>query len=469
VTWRGTILFLVAGITAATLLLYTLRTRTRPADEPLLGIIPAETTSIEITGNGSSSLLERREGDWWIIQPLLDRADPGKVAKLLGAAADIVPLDKLRPSDLKGALTLEAMDLRPVKRSLTFRGGGSHSLRLGSEGATPDRLYAQIDSDPSVYLVSSETAAMAFLPLDELRSPSAFPFRPDQVCGLVLRRQGGFHELILTKKGRHWLIDSPLHARAEGKAVENWIAAVFASRIQRWMPAGTDPASCGLDSPEATLTLREEGGEPSLLELGFPVAGSPGCRYARASGRPGLFVLGGSDPLLSVTPSTLRLHHPLPLELDAVDRIMISRGGQTVTLTRKPRCDDWICGNRVIPEASLEGWNSKLHNVTASSFETATPDQLSRRGIDPSTPPTFVIRFVAHLSENSAEEAAGDISLQEFTVGADSVDGMMALREGKADELMIVPSANLIPLLDEAVGWSAPLQSASPAPTASAP
>jgi len=83
VTWRGTFLLLLAGIVAAVLLLVTLRTRTRPADAPLLGIVPAETTGLEIAGGGSTTLLENRDGVWWITLPLTDRADPTMVSRLL--------------------------------------------------------------------------------------------------------------------------------------------------------------------------------------------------------------------------------------------------------------------------------------------------------------------------------------------------------------------------------------------------
>lgn len=162
-----------------------------------------------ITGAGSTTVLENRGGVWWITQPLLDRADPVKINRLLGSAVDIVPLDKLRPSDLKGSLNLESLDLKPVKRSLVFQGKGSHSLRIGSEGATPDRLYGQIDSDPSVYLISSDTASLAFQPVDELRDSSPLPSHPDRLSDITLQQQGGFRELSLRRKGREWTLVSP--------------------------------------------------------------------------------------------------------------------------------------------------------------------------------------------------------------------------------------------------------------------
>ena len=473
-TWRGTVLLLLAGFLAAALLLLTPRTRTRPADAPLLGIVPAETTGIVITGAGPATHLENRGGVWWITQPLLDRADPAKVSKLLGAAADVVPLDKLRTADLKGSLSSESLDLRPVKRSLSFQGKETHTLRIGSEGAVADRVYAQVDSDPSVYLISSETAALAFRPVNELRDSSAFPSRPELLSEIVLQQQGGYRELTLRRKGRDWTIGSPLRARADTKAVETWIGAMVGPRILRWMPSETEPAACGLDAPEAILTLREQGGDSVRLELGKAVPETPGARYARHPGRPGIFVLGGAERWLAVTPASLRLRHATPVELDSVDRIVLCRGAWEATLSRKPGTQDWRCGERTIPGDVVSSWCARLEGTTATSFEAATPDHLAARGLDhPSNAAektysaALTIRFVAHLSENSAEEPAGEMTLAEWAIGRASPDGTVAMREGQSDDLMILPSGSVIPLLDEAAGWSAPPKPASPAPSAS--
>jgi hypothetical protein len=467
VTWKGTVLLLLAGIVAAGLLLITLRTRTRPADAPLLGISPGETTGIVVTGAGFTTVMENREGIWWITQPILDRADPAKVSKLLEAAADVVPLDKLRPTDLKGSISLESLDLKPVKRSLVFQGKGNHALRIGSEGATADRLYAQIDSDPSIYLISSEVASQAFHAVDELRDLSPFPLRADHLSSISIQQQGGYRELSLRKKGREWNLDSPLIARADAHEVETWINGIYGSKILRWMPADTEVAACGLDTPEIILSLREQGNDPFRLELGKAVPESPGSRYARSLGRPGIFVLGNIEPWLAVTPTSLRLRHPSPVEIDSVDKILISRGDQTAILSRKPQTDDWLCQERIIPGIAVKEWSERFQGLKASSFETATPDHLSVRGIEPANPQTMTIRFVAHLSENSAEESAGEMTLREWTFGVPSADGTLALREQKSDDLMILPSANILPLLEEVTGWAAPLASASPTPSAS--
>lgn len=461
-TWRGTLLLLLAGFLAAALLLITLRTRNRPADAPLLGITPGETTVLEISGGGSVTSLENRDGVWWITRPLLDRADPARMAGILGASASVVPKDRLRPSDLKGTLSLESLDLKPPKRFLTFRGMGTHTLRFGAEGAAPDSVYAQVDADPSVYLVSQEAAALSFRPLSELRDPRPFMVQAGQLSEIGLQQQGGYRELTLRKKGRDWTIITPLRTRADGSAAESWIASVLGSRILRWMPSETEASACGLETPEAVLSVCEQGGEPVRLELGKAVPETPGARYARCPGRPGIFVLGGTDSWLAVIPDALRLRHPSPVELDSVDRITLGTRNQTATLSRKPGTENWLCGDRTIPGAAVTDWCSRLQRLTASRFEAATPDHLAARGIEPATTATVKIRFVAHLSENSAEESAGEMILAEETIGTAAADGTTALRQAHADDLMILPSAEIRPLLDEALGWTMPSSAPSP-------
>ena len=480
-TWRGTILLLLAGILAAALLLVTLRTRTRPADAPLLTINPAETTGLEIASSGASTILENREGIWWITQPLLDRADPVKVAKIIGSATSAVPMDRLRPSDLKGSLSLESLDLKPPNRTLSLQGQGRHTLRFGAEGATPDRVYAQIDSDPSVYLVSSETATLSFRPTADLRDSRPFAVQPEQLSEITLQQQGGSRFVRLHRKGRNWMLEAPLRAKADGHATESWIGSLLGSRILRWMPADTDLSTCGLDTPEIVLTVTEAGGKPVRLELGKPVADTPGARYAQSPDRSGLFVLGGVDSWLGVTPTSLRLRHPSPVELDSVDRILLKTSNQTgeqsITLSRKPGAEDWLCGERTIPGSTVADWCARLLGTTATSFEAATPEHLGARGIDPAAAGpqgTVTIKFVAHLSQNSAEESAGEMTLSSLTVGTGSPDGTTALREGDSDDLMIIPTDTIRPLLDEATGWgvpppqSTPTSSASPTPSATA-
>ena len=212
------------------------------------------------------------------------------------------------------------------------------------------------------------------------------------------------------------------------------------------MPANTDPSACGLDVPEAVITLSSEAGDPLRIMLGSEIPGSTGSRYASCSDRPGICVLKNMGPSLGITPSSLRSRKLTPLPLDAIDRIEFREYGcfgTTHLLSRKKGSADWewrdTAGGAIqntLPESQVKGWIAKLQEISASGFEPATPERLEARGL--ATP--SLIRLIAHLSENTAEEKAGDMVLAEYAFGLPK-EGVVALREGNAPDLMILPES----------------------------
>ena len=122
-SWRGTLLALLLAGLALSFLLLSDRFHTHPATEPLLGIDAAAVDRIDIVEKGRSVTLVGKNGDWTVQGSFTDRADPTLVRLLLGKASEIVPLDVLRRGDLKGAVSLEALDLKNPKRSVTVTAG----------------------------------------------------------------------------------------------------------------------------------------------------------------------------------------------------------------------------------------------------------------------------------------------------------------------------------------------------------
>jgi len=459
VTWRGTLLVVLAGLLAVVLLLRASRTRMRPADRPLLDIPPAAVTGMVILNGASETRLEKRDGVWMIVSPVEDRADPVIVAQILHAALSATPLDRLPPKELKDAVSLESLDLKPAKRSLTLLAPKPQILKLGAEGAAKERLYAQVDSDPSVYLISSEPASLALVPADKLRDRHPFAAQPDRLSELVLRRQGGSRQLSLRKTAKGWVMETPLHADADPKAVGDWITAILSSPVGTWLPPETDAASCGLDIPDAVVTLREEGGNPQVLEIGKETGAAPGDRFARCSGRPGIFLLQKCAGWIDAAPAMLRSRRITRVTPDSVDRIVIRNGTSALELSRKPGTEDWLSGGDAIPGDAVTAWFGKLSVLSASSFEPATPDHLAARGLNANG---GRIRLVAHLSENTAEESAGEITLLDLQTGAPCADGT-ALRVGSSDDLMIVPSDIVQELLRGPTPPSPPTPAPAPA------
>jgi hypothetical protein len=447
VSWRGTLLLLILAGLAIGILLFSQRSRTRSPGEPLLGFDPSAADRITILEGAGRVEMVREDEVWKLVSPLSDRADQGAVQALLDKASGMASLDRLKPADLKGNVSLEALNLKQPRRSVSIRAGKTHTLLFGADGAAAGQVYARVDSDPSVYLVSAETASHAFRPAAEFRDTRLTPISANHLEEITLSKNasGGSQQLHIKKSMNGWVIGSPVSARGENAAVEAWTASLLGARIVRWMPEGTDPASCGLEPPMATLSAHEEGSAPVVISIGSEAADTPGSRYARCNGRPGICIVTGISPALAATPTSLRSKNPRPVPLDAVDRIEISPGdgcGAGLLLARKKGGDDWQVvegGSGDLSRTKVEEWYRRLSSLKASGFEPATPDRLAARGMNA---PELTIRLIAHLSENTAEESAGDMVLGEYAFGTAS-DGTVAMREGDSSDLMLLPESAL--------------------------
>ncbi len=449
-SWRGTFALLIIALTALGYFLYSNFVDTPPDDGPLLGLDPSQADSIQIQESGAGFSLIKTNGLWNIRGDLNDRADPRFVRALLETAADITPLDILRPHDLRGAVTLSALNLKKPIRTIAFHAGRSHTLWLGVEGPAQGQIYSRLDGGKSVYLIDGKIADMAFHPVQEYRDPRLTALSTDHLEQATLTKGTELQQLRL-KKGVHgWEIQSPVSTAGEDKAVTAWLDTWLSARITAWMPEGTDPSACGMDSPTAVVTLLESGEtNPLTITIGASVPDAPGSYYVRCSDRPGICTIADLSNSLAVTPLTLRSRTLKPVEYDTVDRIEIINGGMTNSLTRKPESDDWQSHDKgqvdVIPSHVLKDWFDQIQGLSATSFESATPEHLTQRGLgEPDTSPASTvplrIRFIAQLTENTAQENAGEVVLADYAFGP-VTNNEVALHEGDATDLMILPAS----------------------------
>jgi hypothetical protein len=440
-SWRGTLQLVALAALALFLLLFLGRNHTRSLHEPLFDNNPEAADKIVIEESGGSLTLLRKGGVWQIEGDPADRADPRLVDALLHSAASLTPLDAIPPGDLIGPLTLSSLGLAKPKRSLTIRSAGTRTLHFGIEGAAAGQLYARLDSGGAVYLIPGGIAAQAFIPSNAFRDRRLTALTADHLGEASISRHGALQQLRIVKDRRGWQLASPVVARADQEAVTAWLKGLLSASVVNWLPGGTDSGSCGLEAPSAVFTLRGEGeSTPVTISLGsqFSVAGE--SFYARCSDRPGICTVTGISPALAATPAALRSKNPQTVPLDTVDKIEISTGdgGRRLLVARKKGSDDWQVvegGSDDLSGMKVEEWYRRLSSLKASGFEPATPDRLAARGLDAAP---LRIRLIAHLSENTAEESAGDMVLGEYAFGTAS-DGTVAMREGDSSDLMLLP------------------------------
>jgi hypothetical protein len=463
-SWKGTLALLILAATAAFLLLGRAHPH-RPPGASLLDLDPERVERIVIRDAGGETVLAKLDGIWFVRSGTPDRADASLVRLMLSTALETVPLDTLPPSELKGPVSLEALDLKVPRRSLTLTSGNrSETLSFGVEGAGKGRVYARLEGEAPVHLVSTAISDLAFRPAAAFRDTRLTALRPDAPETITLLGPGtGGRQVILSRKGqkgREWTVgDSPERmGRADRTSVERFTEALLGARILGWLPSGAPASACGLDSSEAVFSI-STGGElpPVTITFGKALEGGSGERYATCSDRQGICVLkdivkdfkGG---LASVSPDILRDRHPAPVEADSVDRIEIFTGAETVPgilLQRKKGTDDWESpGNQVtVPGHEIAGWISRLNGVTAERFQ-------SSGEIDPRPAGNSArIRLIAHLSENTAEEGAGDVILSEISLA--HLEGPEATLSEKGNpSVMLLEASPLRALIGEASGWT---------------
>jgi hypothetical protein len=448
-SWRGTLLLLILAMLAAGILLFSGKSHTLTTRESLIDFDPAEAEQVTIREGGGSMILKKQNGIWMIASTPPDRANPDLIRALLQSASAIKPIDTLRPAELKGSVSLETLDLKNPRRSLTIEGNSTQTINFGVEGASPASLYIRLGSSGPVYLIPSEIAGLAFRPAQDFRDQRLSMLSSSRLEEITFLKGNNLQQLVLRKDRQGWNLVSPLTTRGDQQAITAWADALLSARIERWMPAGTDPASCGLDTPSGIFTIREEGGSPPVtFTIGSEVPGAPLSRYARCSDRPDICVITGIRSCLEITPLALRSKKLPRIEYDAVDKIEMQSDGcfsPSQALVRKKGSDDWELSDggsgadkTTLTATQVKGWFEKIQEITAQGFEPATPDHLQARGL--ATP--LVIRLIAQLSENTAEEKAGDIVLGEYAFG-NAKEGMVALRLGNSPDLLLVPESFL--------------------------
>jgi hypothetical protein len=449
-SWRGTFLLLLLAALAAGYFFFSERSRTHPPQEPLLGFDPSQASEIQVQEGSSLISLLKKNGLWMIRSGQsgsLDRINPELINSLLETAAEITPLDILRSGDLKGNVTLASLGLKKPNRSLSIRADKNQTLLIGAEGAAPETLYARLDSGKTVYLISSKIAAIAFRPVQEYRDPRLTILPSDHLDEITLTKRTELQQLRLKRdqKGeRSWLLETPVSAKGDDEAVNAWLKPLLGAQIIRWIPEEGDSTSSGLDTPSAVITLHEEGAShPVTLTLGAPSPDTPGGIYVKCSDRPGFAVVTGLTNILATTPQSLRSKKIKQVEYDTVDRIEASE----TSFERKKGSDDWIARQKestntpLIPADQMKQWYDQLQGLSASSFEAATPEHLIGRNLT-ATNHALTIRLIARLSENTAQEDKGESVLAEYAFGSSS-NNEVALREGDAPELLILPESSL--------------------------
>lgn len=458
---RNTIIFFLLAAGLVTWLLLQPRQNLKP-DAPLFQATPDNISVITITDGNDVRTLQRDEDLWTITTTPPDHADKESVDTLITAICDVKPVDILKKHELKNQLSLSSLGLQNPKRSLTIHQSGTkdQTLYFGNEAVGDKRFFARLNNNDTVFIIPSTLPEIAFRPSDDFRNHVLTSLHLKNLEKITLHRGEGEFEALFDNE--HWEMTHPIKASLSKQALKAWITPLLKAHIiSRMSSDNIDLAKYGLDHPRATITLVEkESTFPLVFSLGnsFEEKENPGKKfvYLRDSSRPFIFkVADDIEKIFMVSPDMLRDRQFFQLNLDTVDQIDITKEGASVSLVRQhDASDNWITTgdySTIISGDNMRTMINTLESTPILSYEPATSTHLKEEGLQPPSGPVAEVRFIAHLSENTPDDQAGDFVVMHLSFSAPKkpTSSTIFAHVMNASEILGIPASTLeLPLLN---------------------
>jgi Domain of unknown function (DUF4340) len=230
---------------------------------------------------------EKRDGTWWIAQPIDTRADPSTANGIVDQLAE----DRVSQTEPGTEDRRKAYGLDPPQASIEFelQGGAKHTLLIGNKDFSGDSAYTILDAAPKVSLLPASIAEDAGKALEQLRDRSVVHVDTANLQRVEIHDANG--EIIVTATKANpdeWTIDSP--AAQKGKLAPSWKVIDPFTNLQ---------ADSVIDHPAAKLTallanpaiqavFTSKDGKQVTLRVSKP---SGDVLYAQTSDSPSLYTL----------------------------------------------------------------------------------------------------------------------------------------------------------------------------------
>lgn len=413
-----------------------------------------EVSRVELAGAGPDRVIEKRDGRFWLLEPVRMHASAGRTDALVQA---IVELSAARFVEGDAAELLAESSLMVVVRA--GQDAEAEETRLVVGGVCAEHAserYGRIDEGPLVCIPATALDAFEVSAEDfrELRAVTA----PDhEVAGVVLATSAG--TLTVTdSEDEGWRFtfeggSGDSSGAVDEEALSEWLRELRGARAGTVVPLPDDAAlaGVGLDEPAGTLTLQGRGdAEDRVLRIG-------------GTALEGVFVQRGDEPvalsldreaLELLTPSAIRLRgrNLITDRLESAVELRIRRAGIE---ERVVRTDDLFAVQEPLEVSADPGRVSsllrRLAALSAVRFE--APAALASHGLaNPRLEVT--VRFegalpsdddeAEHEGESTEEPAPRAYTLQ---IGAETTDGAFARLEG--DPAVFLVPGTLVADLEE--------------------
>ncbi len=240
----------------------------------LFGGAPADMTRLEILRGRGRLVFARKQGVWWLVEPMSDLADAAEVDRLEAS------LLGLRARDfIHGGQDLAAFGLSPAlfRVSITGAKGLVSAVDFGATRSDGNTIYARRDGQ--VLTVERDISEELSKEAEAFRGRALLGFHRGEAAGIDAAF--GKTRILLDFNGGGWNSGGrPVLAAAADDA----LGALLDLKCREFVD---ESAMKALDPAAATVTVRMKTGDPWTLNL------HPGANgmIARVSARPGGFLL----------------------------------------------------------------------------------------------------------------------------------------------------------------------------------
>jgi hypothetical protein len=360
---------------------------------------------------------EKRDGHWYLIEPLAVRGDDQKYRELTRYVADLhhTRVIEEQPQSLEPyGLAIPRLEIQMMLKDQPK----PLILRLGATNPTGGSYYVQVEGRAPIYLVSGVAKDVLDASLHALRDKTVLAFTPAEVQEVQLAR-GTDAPVVLQRQAEDtWRLTAPVSARADNQQVRGMIQRLHDVKVQAFIAEdATDLTSYGLQTPAWHVTLHIGQGHPPLtLSLGQVDSERKGV-YAKRDDAARVFLLPQELwDNLPKTATTLRDKTLMKYEREHITRLEIQAPNEHIVITNTgPR--QYTLEQPVQTPGDSDAIYSLLWDIQdlkAQDFVAETPDALDLYGLDAPRR-----RITVWEKAPTAQEA----TQYELLLGAEAPDG----------------------------------------------
>jgi hypothetical protein len=304
--------------------------------EKVFALEPGKIDEVEVRAASGDVTTVKKAGDTWqIVAPETLEADTTEVG---GLVSTLESVERQRTIDENPA-SVKAFGLEPPRFTVSFKAAGESAprrLQVGGRTPTGADLYARIEGQPAVFLISSYVEDSLNKSTFNLREKSVLKFDREAVDSVSLAPAGD-KPVTLVRKGNAWRLAAPVDAKADFSAADGIVSRVFQARMKGIEPADAagNLKKYGLDKPQATATFGA-GSTRATLALGAKKEGDDTAIYARDLSRPLVFTVEASlvDDLKK-QPGDLRAKDVFEFRSFSATGVDFTLNGQAVTFSKE--------------------------------------------------------------------------------------------------------------------------------------